>query len=213
MKLQTFITVLLLAGAGIAIYLVVTDHSQKPTPDIIVSEPLPNELFGFLEGSKEAPLTIYKFFDYSCQYCKQYAGQLSALLNKYNLQFNIIHIPLPFGNDSNPFFQAAAISSCEYSTRSTMDAHYFFYTHQDNLEQELHSDLSNILSQTTEDNIHHIEECLKNSDYEEWIYDNRSAAQQIGLASVPALLIDNNIYIGSYPENQLRLIINFYLAR
>lgn len=213
MKLQTFITVLLLAGAGIAIYVVVANYSQKPTPDIALSEPLSNELFGFLEGSKDAPLTIYKFFDYSCQYCKQYAGQLSALLNKYNLQFNIIHVPLPFGSDANPFFQAAAISSCEYSTRSTMDAHSFFYTHQDNLEKELHNDLSTILSQTTEDNIHFIEECLKNSEYEEWIYDNRSFAQQIGLSSVPALLIDNNIYIGSYPDKQLHLIINSYLTR
>src|SRR5690625_7825694 len=48
--------------------------------------------------------------------------------------------------------------------------------------------------------------------YSEWLETNRSIAQQVGLSSVPALLIDTDIYIGTYSGRQLQSIINSYLT-
>lgn len=157
-------------------------------------------------------MVIYKFFDYSCQFCKQSAEQLTTILKDFNQKFKIIHTPLSFGNEFSPNHRAASISACEYDSFGELSAHHFFYNHQENLEVALDSGLTTILHRNSDDEIDIIQNCMDSPLYSEWLETNRSIAQQVGLSSVPALLIDTDIYIGTYSGRQLQSIINSYLT-
>lgn len=213
MKLNTLITAVLIIGTAFVGYIVVTDYFKTPEPSLTLQQPLQQEPTGFLEGDEHAPLTLYKFFDYSCNFCEQYADLLTALQKEADGNFKIIHVPMPIGNESTATYNAAATSICSYFQSQKLTAHNYFYAHQEDLQNALNVELPNTLIQDGENDNHDFQHCMDNQLYSEMINNNRTAARELGISSVPALLINNHIYIGALPKHRLRSLLKFHLSK
>lgn len=211
-NLNTWVTTVLLIGAGMVVYFVLADYFKKPEPTRVLTQPLQHKPSGFLEGNEHASVTIYKFFDYSCRYCKQMADELSILLKEDGQDYKIIHVPIPISDEFSVSYKAAAKSICFYSLTKELSTHHSLLSHHDNLQHALNTEWSTISTQNNKRYKNKIQACLDNQLYKVMIHRNREIAQELGIRSVPSLLVNNNIYVGAFSGHHLRSLIKFHLA-
>lgn len=87
----------------------------------------------FTEGNEEAQITILKFYDYQCPFCKQINSELEHLFEKYPGMINIqyVHNPLPNHAYAYP---AAKGSVCAREQQMFKQFHNTLFNYQSELD-------------------------------------------------------------------------------
>ena len=80
-------------------------------------------------GSEKARVTIVKFEDYQCPFCKQVQPTFNELLSRYNGKIRLVHKDLPLESLHPQARQAAEAARCAYEQGKFWEYHDNLYAH------------------------------------------------------------------------------------
>src|SRR5215813_2330868 len=79
------------------------------------------------KGSPKAPVTIVKFEDFQCPFCKQVQPTFNELLSKYDVKVKLVHKDLPLESLHPQARQAAEAAHCAYEQGKFWEYHDKLY--------------------------------------------------------------------------------------
>ncbi|MCK5490902.1 MAG: thioredoxin domain-containing protein [Candidatus Pacebacteria bacterium] len=162
------------------------------------------------KGSVDAKVTIVKFSDFECSYCKEVENVLDEVLGGYPEQVKLVykHFPLPPSEHANAQ-KAAEASECAKDQGKFWEMHDLMFADQSKLTV---LDLKNI-SKTLKLNVTEFNECLDSDKYAQKIYDDIDTGLNYGVRGTPAFFINEQFLSGVISIEELKNIIDNELTK
>lgn len=163
----------------------------------------------FIEGNEEAPITILKFYDYQCPYCKQINSELEHLLEKYPDIIKIQYVHNPLANHEYAY-PAARASECARKQQMFKPFHHVLFNYQSEL-----GTLS-LINAAEKAGIHDLEKfssCVENNLTAEIVNENLALSEELNIVAIPTLIINGWIIEGAAPFEYLDGMIDYLTDR
>lgn len=178
----------------------------KPPPVFRTEISLAGEPF---RGSEKAPVTIVKFEDFQCPFCKQIQPTVNALLSRYDGKVRLVHKDLPLESLHPQARQAAEAARCAHEQGK-------FWEYHDKLYATAPKASADDLKSYAKDvglNADSFDRCFASGKYKEVVQRDLNEGAQLGLTGTPTFFINGREISGNQPSEAFEAIIDEELAR
>jgi protein-disulfide isomerase len=160
-------------------------------------------------GSEKAPVTIVKFEDFQCPFCKQIQPTVNALLSRYDGKVSLVHKDLPLESLHPQARQAAEAARCAHEQGK-------FWEYHDKLYATAPKASADDLKSYAKDvglNADSFDRCFASGKYKEVVQRDLNEGAQLGLTGTPTFFINGREISGNQPSEAFEAIIDEELAR
>lgn len=160
-------------------------------------------------GSEKAPVTIVKFEDFQCPFCKQIQPTVNALLSRYDGKVSLVHKDLPLESLHPQARQAAEAARCAHEQGK-------FWEYHDKLYATAPKASADDLQSYAKDvglNADSFDRCFASGKYKEVVQRDLNEGAQLGLTGTPTFFINGREISGNQPSEAFEAIIDEELAR
>jgi len=160
------------------------------------------------KGAEKAPVTMVKFEDFQCPFCKSVQPTLAAVLKKYDGKVRLVHKDLPLEQIHPQAQLAAEASRCAGEQGKFWEYHDTLYGNAPKLgEAELKTYAKNIGLNASFD------QCLASGKYKASVQKDLSEGGQLGITGTPTFFINGREISGALPLESFAAIIDEELAQ
>jgi protein-disulfide isomerase len=178
----------------------------KPPPLQRADVPITGAPF---KGSEKAPVTIVKFEDFECPFCKTVQPTLAAILKKYDGKVRLVHKDLPLEQIHPQAQLAAEAARCAGEQGRFWDYHDALYVNVPKLgAAELKSYAKQVGLNATL-----FEQCLASGRYKAAVQKDLAEGAQLGLTGTPSFFINGREISGALPVESFAAIIDEELGQ
>src|SRR5262245_25679365 len=177
----------------------------KPPPVFRAEISIASEPF---KGSEKAPVTMVKFEDFQCPFCKQVQPIFTELLSRYNGKIKLVHKDLPLESLHPQARQAAEAARCAYEQGK-------FWEYHDKLYANSPKGSSDDLKGYAKDvglNVDSFDHCFAGGKYKAVVQQDLNEGAQLGLTGTPTFFINGREISGNQPLDAFEAIIDEELA-
>jgi protein-disulfide isomerase len=178
----------------------------KPPPAFRAQVSVAGEPF---KGSEKAPVTIVKFEDFQCPFCKQVQPTFNDLLSRYNGKVRLVHKDLPLESLHPQARQAAEAARCAYEQGKFWEYHDKLYANS----PKASSDDMKSYAKDVGLNVDSFDRCFASGKYKAVVQRDLNEGAQLGLTGTPTFFINGRELSGNQPFEAFEAIIDEELAR
>jgi protein-disulfide isomerase len=161
------------------------------------------------KGAEKAEVTIVKFEDFECPFCKKVQPTLVELLKKYNGKVRIIHKDLPLQAIHPQAQLAAEAARCAGEQGKFWEYHDALYAKGPKLAD---ADLKAYAKEMNLDS-GKFDQCLTTGKYKAAVQKDLAEGAKLGLTGTPAFFINGREISGALPLESFAAIIDEELAQ
>jgi protein-disulfide isomerase len=161
-----------------------------------------------IRGPEKAPVTIVKFEDFQCPYCKTVQPRFSELLKKYDPKVRLVHKDLPLEELHAQARQAAEASRCASDQGKFWEYHDKLYEHSPKASTD---DLRTYAKEVGL-NLDGFDSCLTSGKYKAAVQKDLREGAALGLTGTPVFFINGRELVGAQPIEAFTAIIDEELA-
>jgi len=162
-----------------------------------------------VRGAQKAAVTIVKFEDFQCPFCKTAQPTFRDLLKKYDGKIRVVHKDLPLEEIHPLARQAAEAGRCASEQGKFWEYHDKLYVDSPKLST---ADLKTAAKEVGL-NPQSFEQCLASGKYRAAVQKDINDAAQLGLTGTPAFFINGREISGAQPLEAFSAIIDEELAQ
>jgi protein-disulfide isomerase len=161
------------------------------------------------KGAEKASVTIVKFEDFECPFCKSVQPTLTAVLKKYDGKVRLVHKDLPL-EQIHPHAQLAAEAArCAGEQGKFWDYHDALYQNAPKLgPAELKNYAKQVGLTATP-----FDQCLTSGKYKAVVQKDLSEGAKLGLTGTPSFFINGRQISGALPVESFAAIIDEELGQ
>ena len=160
-------------------------------------------------GSEKAKVTIVKFEDFQCPFCKTVQPTFKDLLKKYDGKVRVVHKDLPLETIHPQAFQAAEAARCAGEQGKFWEYHDKLYADTPKLgPEELKSAAKDVGL-----NVPSFDQCFTSRKYRSAVQKDLNDGAQLGLTGTPAFFINGREISGARPLDDFSAIIDEELGQ
>lgn len=161
------------------------------------------------KGAEKAQVTIVKFEDFECPFCKSVQPTLAALLKQYNGKVRLVHKDLPL-EAIHPRAQLAAEGArCAGEQGKFWEYHDTLYAKTPKLaEADLKAYAKDMGLESAK-----FDQCLASGKYRAAVQKDLAEGANLGLTGTPAFFINGREISGALPLESFATIIDEELAQ
>lgn len=178
----------------------------KPPPVFRTEISVAGEPF---RGSEKAPVTIIKFEDFLCPFCKQVQPTFNDLLSRYNGKVRLVHKDLPLESLHPQARQAAEAARCAYEQGKFWEYHDKLYANSPKARAD---DLKSYAKEVSL-NVDSFDRCFASGKYKGVVQQDLNEGAQLGLTGTPTFFINGREISGNQPLEAFEAIIDEELTR
>ena len=178
----------------------------KPPPVFRVELSVAGEPF---RGSEKAPVTVVKFEDFHCPFCKHAQPTFNELLSRYNGKVRLVHKDLPLESLHPQARQAAEAARCAYEQGKFWEYHDKLYANSPKASAD---DLKSYAKDVGL-NVDSFDRCFASGKYKAVVQQDLNEGAQLGLTGTPTFFINGREISGNQPLEAFEAIIDEELAR
>jgi protein-disulfide isomerase len=156
------------------------------------------------KGSEKAEVTIVKFEDFQCPYCKAVQPNFQEVLKRYDGKVRLVHKDLPLDQIHPQARQAAEAARCADDEGKFWEYHDKLYALSPNAAPE---DLK-LYAKDLGLNQEVFDKCLASGKYQAAIQKDLNEAANLGLTGTPAFYINGRELSGAQPLEVFAQIID-----
>jgi protein-disulfide isomerase len=156
------------------------------------------------KGSERAPVTIVKFEDFQCPYCKTVQTTYQVLLKRYDGIVRLVHKDLPLDSIHPQARQAAEAARCAGEQGKFWEYHDTLYANSPKAAVE---DLKAYAKQVGI-NTASFEQCFTSGKYKGLVQRDLSEGAQLGLTGTPTFFINGREMSGAQPVEAFTAVID-----
>ena len=161
------------------------------------------------KGAERAAVTIVKFEDYQCPYCKTVQPTIAELLKKYDGKLRLVHKDLPLDEIHPQARQAAEAARCAGDQGKFWEYHDKLYANSPKAGvEELKSYAKDVGL-----NVASFEQCFTSGKFKGTVQKDLNEGAQLGLTGTPAFFINGREMSGAQPVEAFTAIIDEELSR
>ncbi|MEX0804213.1 MAG: thioredoxin domain-containing protein [Candidatus Binatia bacterium] len=161
------------------------------------------------KGADKAQVTVVKFEDFQCPFCKQAQPALNKILARYGGKVRLIHKDLPLDTIHPQARQAAEAARCAGDQDKFWDYHDKLYESSPKAAPE---DLKAYAKEVGL-NQDSFEECLGTGKYKAVVQKDADDGAGLGITGTPAFFINGRELAGAQPIEAFAAMIDEELAR
>ena len=161
------------------------------------------------KGAMAGSVTIVKFEDFQCPYCKAVQPTFVDLLKRYDGKLKLVHKDLPLDAIHPQARDAAEAARCAGEQGKFWQYHDRLYAHSPKFSVD---DLKNYAKETGMDT-GNFESCLTSGKFKPAVQKDLSEGAELGLSGTPAFFINGRELTGAQPIEAFVAIIDDELAR
>lgn len=161
------------------------------------------------KGAEKAPVTIVKFEDYECPFCKQVQPTFTELLSRYNGKVRLVHKDLPLDAIHPQARQAAEAARCADEQGKFWSYHDVLYAKAPKLGPK---DLKSYAKEVELD-INAFERCFDSGKLKAIVQRDLMDGAQLGLTGTPTFFINGREVSGNQPLETFTALIDEELER
>lgn len=202
-KVYTIATALLVGSAiviaGMAIH---QEFFEKPdmTAGLQFVDGWENITTGsFTEGNEEAPITILKFYDYQCPFCKQINTELEHLIEEYPELIKIQYVHNPLANHEYAY-SAAKASECAREQQMFKPFHNALFNYQSELGT---LSLIHAAEKAGVNDLEKLSSCIENNMTAEIVNEHLALSEELNISAIPTIMMNGWIIEGAAPFEYL----------
>ncbi len=162
-----------------------------------------------VKGKATAPVTIVKFEDFECPFCKDSQKTIEAVLQRYPDKVRVVHKDYPI-EDIHP-----GISKAHEAARCANEQGKFWAYHDKlyaNISKKSPADLKKFGTEVGLQ-MASFEKCLASKKYEAAVQKDVAEGKQVGVSGTPAFFINGRLVAGAQPLERFVRVIEDELAR
>jgi protein-disulfide isomerase len=160
------------------------------------------------KGFEKAPVTIVKFEDFQCPFCKRVQPALKELLSHYNDKVKLVHKDLPLESIHPESRQAAEAARCAYEQGKFWEYHDELYANSPKASAD---NLKSYAKQVGL-NVDSFDACFASRKYKAIVQQDLSEGMQLGLSGTPTIFINGREISGNQSRATFEGIIDEELA-
>jgi protein-disulfide isomerase len=161
------------------------------------------------KGSEEALVTIVKFEDFHCPFCKHVQPTFNELLSRYNGKVRLVHKDLPLESLHPQARQAAEAARCAYEQGKFWEYHDKLYATSPKASGD---DLKSYAKEVGL-NVDSFDRCFTSGKYKAVVQQDLNEGVQLGLTGTPTIFINGREISGNQSLEAFEAIIDEELAR
>jgi protein-disulfide isomerase len=161
------------------------------------------------KGAEKAPLTVVKFEDFQCPFCKQVQPTFNELLSRYNGKVRLVHKDLPLESIHPQARQAAEAARCAYEQGKFWEYHDKLYATSPKASGD---DLKSYAKEVGL-NVDSFDRCFTSGKYKAVVQQDLNEGVQLGLTGTPTIFINGREISGNQSLVAFEAIIDEELAR
>jgi len=161
-----------------------------------------------MRGVDKAPVTIVKFEDFQCPYCKTVQPRFAEILKKYGGKVRVVHKDLPLEELHPQARQAAEASRCAADQGKFWEYHDKLYEHSPKASADDLKTYANEIGL----NLGSFERCYTSGKYKAAVQKDLLEGAALGLTGTPAFFINGRELVGAQPLEAFTAIIDEELA-
>jgi protein-disulfide isomerase len=156
------------------------------------------------KGTERAPVTIVKFEDFQCPYCKTVQLTYQELLKRYNGKVRLVHKDLPLDAIHPQARQAAEAARCAGDQGKFWEYHDILYTNSPK------AGIDELKSYAKEVGINaaSFEQCFTSGKYKGLVQKDLSEGAQLGLTGTPTFFINGREMSGAQAVEAFAAVID-----
>ena len=160
------------------------------------------------KGAEKAKVTVVKFEDFQCPYCKAGQPNYQEVLKRYDGRVRLVHKDLPLDELHPLARRAAEAARCADEQGKFWAYHDKLYEHAPKLGvTELKSYAKDVgLDQKA------FEECLSSAKFKDRVQKDFLEAAQLGITGTPTFFINGREFSGALPLETIAQVIDEELA-
>jgi protein-disulfide isomerase len=156
------------------------------------------------KGTERAPVTIVKFEDFQCPYCKTVQLTYQELLKRYNGKVRLVHKDLPLDAIHPQARQAAEAARCAGDQGKFWEYHDILYTNSPKAGiDELKSYAKEVGLNSAS-----FDQCFTSGKYKGLVQKDLAEGAQLGLTGTPTFFINGREMSGAQPVDAFATIID-----
>jgi protein-disulfide isomerase len=161
------------------------------------------------QGPKYAPVTIVKFEDYQCPFCKQVQPMFRELLSRYNGKIKLVHKDLPLDGIHPQARQAAEAARCADEQGKFWSYHDALYANSPNADEK---SLTSYAKEVGLD-INAFGRCLDSGKFKAVVQRDLMDGALLGVTGTPTLFINGREISGNQPLEVFERILDEELGQ
>jgi protein-disulfide isomerase len=156
------------------------------------------------KGSEKARVTIVKFEDFQCPFCKQAQPTFNELLSRYNGQVRLVHKDLPLESLHPQARHAAEAARCAFEQGKFWEYHDKLYANSPK------GSADDLKSYAKEVGLHvdSFDRCFASGKYKAVVQQDLNEGAQLGLTGTPTIFINGREISGNQPLKAFEAIID-----
>jgi protein-disulfide isomerase len=162
-----------------------------------------------VRGPERAKVTIVKFEDFQCPFCKSAQPTLAVLLKKYESKVRLVHKDLPLEEIHPQAELAAEAARCAGDQGKFWQYHDTLYTNAPKLSPD---DLKGYAKEVGLDPVS-FDQCLASGKHKNGVAQDRAEGVKLGLTGTPSFFINGREFSGAQPLEAFSAIVDDELAR
>jgi protein-disulfide isomerase len=161
------------------------------------------------KGPVKAPVTIVKFEDFHCPFCKRVQATLTQLLTKYGNKIKLVHRDFPIDALHPNARRGHEAARCANVQGKFWQYHDLLYANAPKASGE---DLAAYAKQAGLD-APVFEQCMKSGKYKNAVQKDVDDGTSLGVTGTPAFFINGRLLSGAQPLEAFVSMVNDELAR
>ena len=161
------------------------------------------------KGSEKAEVTIVKFEDFQCPYCKAVQPNFEEVLKRYDGKVRLVHKDLPLDEIHPQARQAAEAARCADDEGKFWEYHDKLYASSPNAAPEDLKSYAKDLGLKQDS----FDKCLTSGKYKETIQKDVNEGASLGLTGTPTFFINGRELSGAQSVQAISQIIDEELIR
>jgi len=161
------------------------------------------------KGPQKAPVTIVKFEDFQCPFCKQVQPTFNELLSRYDGKVRLVHKDLPLESLHPQARQAAEAARCAYEQGKFWEYHDKLYANSPKASTD---DLKSYAKEVVL-NGDSFDRCFVSRRYKAVVQQDLNEGARLGLSGTPTFFINGREISGNQPLEAFEAIIDEELSR
>lgn len=161
------------------------------------------------KGTEKAPVTIVKFEDFECPFCKNVQPALATVLKQYDGKVRVVHKDLPLEAIHPQAQLAAEAARCARDQGKFWEYHDTLYANVPKLgAADLKAYAKNMSLDASK-----FDECLARNKYRAAVQKDLSEGVQLGITGTPTFFINGREISGALPVESFAAIIDEELGQ
>jgi protein-disulfide isomerase len=161
------------------------------------------------KGAEYAPVTIVKFEDFQCPFCKQIQPTLTELFSRYNGKIRLVHKDLPLDSIHPQARKAAEAARCADEEGKFWSYHDLLYANSPNVSRE---NLKSYAKEVGLD-VDAFDRCLGSGKFKAVVQRDLIDGTQLGVTGTPTFFINGREISGNQPLEIFESIIDEELGQ